>query len=215
MGQGALIFNLMARRYSRQPIADQKAYEKKLEITRKYLTPESEVFEFGCGTGSTALLHAPHVKHIHAVDYAAKMIEIANEKRAEDGIDNVSFAVADIDDMPVDKEHYHVVLGLNILQLMEDLDEPLAKVHAMLKPGGYFISSSVCIEKPPGIWGFVLPLLALTRLGPRVKGFSEQQLLDCVKNAGFSLEEQWNPEASVKVVFLVARKAPLAGEAER
>ena len=53
MAQGALMFNLMARRYARQPIADQASYEKKLEITRRYLSPESEVFEFGCGTGST------------------------------------------------------------------------------------------------------------------------------------------------------------------
>lgn len=210
MGQGALMFNLMARRYSRQPIADQASYERKLEITRKYLTPESEVFEFGCGTGSTALLHAPFVKHIHATDYAEKMIEIANEKRVEQSVDNASFAVADIDDMPIEEERYDVVLGLNILQLMEDLEAPLSRVHAMLKPGGYFISSSVCIEKIPGIWRFLLPVLVFLRLGPRVKGFSEQQLLDCVKQAGFSLEEQWNPESSMTVVFLVARKSPAA-----
>lgn len=208
MGQGAMMFNLMARRYARQPIADQESYEKKLEITRKYLTPESEVFEFGCGTGSTALLHAPYVKHIHATDYAEKMIEIANEKREEQGIENATFAVADIDDMPIEKERYDVVLGLNILQLMEELDRPLARVHAMLKPGGYFISSSVCIEKIPSVWKFVIPVLAFLRIGPRVKGFSEQQLLDSVKQAGFSVEEQWNPEASVPVVFLVARKSP-------
>ena len=208
MGQGATMFNLMARRYARQPIADQKSYEKKLEITRKYLTPESEVFEFGCGTGSTALLHAPYVKHIHATDYAKKMIEIANGKRDEQGVENATFTVADIDDMPIEEERYDVVLGLNILQLMAELEAPLSRVHAMLKPGGYFISSSVCIEKIPGVWKFVIPVLALLRLGPRMKGFSEQQLLDSVKQAGFSLEEQWNPEASVTVVFLVARKLP-------
>jgi len=54
------------------------------------------VFEFGAGTGSTALLHAPYVKHIYSTDYAKKMIAIANRNKAEQGIENVDFAVADI-----------------------------------------------------------------------------------------------------------------------
>ena len=54
-------WNRIAGKYARQPISDEETYEKKLAITRKYLTPESEVFEFGCGTGSTAILHARKV----------------------------------------------------------------------------------------------------------------------------------------------------------
>lgn len=52
----------MANKYARQPIADEAAYQHKLDVTRQHFTPQSKVLEFGCGTGSTALLHAPHVK---------------------------------------------------------------------------------------------------------------------------------------------------------
>lgn len=45
----------MAKRYARQPIADEAAYRRKLEVTRTYFRPDMHVLEFGCGTGSTAL----------------------------------------------------------------------------------------------------------------------------------------------------------------
>lgn len=206
MGKGAFIFDLMAERYARTPIANPAAYEKKLEITRKYLTPHDSVFEFGCGTGSTALLHAPYVRDIYAVDYSTKMIEIADRKRVEGAVENAKFEVADINEMQIQQETYDIVLGLNILQLMEDIDSAITKASAMLKPGGYFISSSVCMTRPPGIWGLVVPLMATLQLIPRLQGFTEQQLLESMKAAGLEIVEQYNPEDKVVSVFLVARK---------
>lgn len=205
MAKGAFIFNLMARRYSRQPIANMQAYEHKLEITRKYLTPQSEVLEVGCGTGSTALLHAPFVKHIHATDYAHKMIEIANEKKAAQNVQNASFAVAVIEEMPPEPGKYDVVLALNILHILEDKPAALAKLHAFLKPGGYFISSTPCIEKIGGVW---LVLLGLFRLlgFPRMETMNVDKLKRLVSEAGFRIEEEWIPEGAMQSLFLVASR---------
>jgi hypothetical protein len=49
MAKGQFLFNAVAEGYARQPIADPVSYERKLEITRKYLQPQHRVFEFGCG----------------------------------------------------------------------------------------------------------------------------------------------------------------------
>ena len=76
----AKFWDRVAERYSRQPIADEAAYQKKLEVTRQYFKPDMEVLELGCGTGSTAIKHAPFVRHIRAVDISSKMIEIAEER---------------------------------------------------------------------------------------------------------------------------------------
>ncbi|MEQ9317121.1 MAG: class I SAM-dependent methyltransferase, partial [Henriciella sp.] len=93
----ARFWDKLAEKYSKQPISDQETYEKKLDITRKYLTSESEVFEFGCGTGSTAILHAPHVRHILATDVAPNMIEIGRQRAAEAGAVNIAFECTDIE----------------------------------------------------------------------------------------------------------------------
>lgn len=209
MARGAFLFNLMAESYARSPIADMEAYEKKLSLTRNYLRPEHTVFEFGCGTGSTALLHAPYVKHIYSTDYAKKMIEIANRKKAEQGIDNVEFAVADINVQDLGKSSYDVVLALNILHLMEDVEAAIQKSWEVLKPGGYFISSSVCMSKAPGIWGLLIPLMGLTGLFPKPKGFSKKELLQFHVSAGFEILEQYDPNSDMPSVFLVVQK-PIA-----
>ena len=88
----AKIWNRFADGYSKSPIKDEKAYQVKLAMTRKYLKPSSEVLEFGCGTGGTALLHAPFVKHYRAIDVSFRMIEIAQEKsRTLESNQNVQF----------------------------------------------------------------------------------------------------------------------------
>ncbi len=204
MGQ-ATFWNLIAKRYSKASIADQESYEKKLAITREYLTPESEVLEFGCGTGSTALLHAPHVKHILATDVATKMISIAEEKRVQGGVDNVSFEVNDLDGLVAGGGQYDVVLGLNILHLLDDLDAALAQVAALTREGGVFISSTACLQGKYKTVRTIGAFFRLLGLFPSLNAFSENQLLEAHRRAGFSIEVQWAPEDG-DVVFVVARK---------
>ncbi len=72
----------IADKYSKKPVPDEAVYQKKLRITRDYLRPDSEVLEFGCGTGSTAIAHAPFVSRILANDISSRMIEIAERKAA-------------------------------------------------------------------------------------------------------------------------------------
>ncbi len=51
-------WNLIAKFYSKQAIADEAAHQKKLKVTQEYFKPDMELMEFGCGTGSTAIIHA-------------------------------------------------------------------------------------------------------------------------------------------------------------
>ena len=69
MDQSTRFWDKIAERYSKQPVADESAYQKKLKVTREHFRPDMEVLEFGCGTGSTAIAHAPYVKHIQAIDH--------------------------------------------------------------------------------------------------------------------------------------------------
>jgi len=80
LDQSAKFWNRIADRYSRQRVADEESYLKKLKKTQEYFRPHMEVLEIGCGTGSTAIAHAPFVKHIEAIDISSRMIEIARGK---------------------------------------------------------------------------------------------------------------------------------------
>lgn len=110
MNHSAKFYDQIAERYAKQPIADEAAYQKKLQVTQEYFNPDMEVLEFGCGTGSTAIIHASYVKHIRAIDISSKMIEIAQGKAEANNINNVTFEQLTIEELTVADETIDVVL---------------------------------------------------------------------------------------------------------
>lgn len=196
----------IADKYSKTPIADEAAYQKKLEISRQFFTPDMKLFEFGCGTGGTALMHAPYVSHIEAVDVSSNMIAIANKKREEAGIDNVTFSVADINDYQEQAGSYDAVLGLSILHLLDNRMDILKKVNQLLKPGGVFISSTACLQDAMWYLKLVLPLGRMVGLiPPHVAFFTTEELRKNLVDSGFSIENEWAGSKG-PVRFFVARK---------
>ncbi len=196
-----------AERYAKSPVSDEDSYQKKLQITREYLRPDMEVLEFGCGTGSTAITHAPHVKHIQAIDVSSKMLEIAQGKADANNVENITFTRSNIDEFSVPDSAFDAVLGLSILHLVENKEDVISKVHKMLKPGGVFVTSTVCLGdtkirffKFIGLIGKFLGLL------PLLKVFTAKELQHSLTHAGFAIDRHWQAGKS-KVVFIVAKKA--------
>jgi ubiquinone/menaquinone biosynthesis C-methylase UbiE len=196
----------MAEHYSKQPIADEAAYQKKLQVTREYFRPDMEVLEFGCGTGSTAITHAPHVKYIQAIDISSKMIEIAQGKADAENIENVTFERSTIEDFSVPDQTFDAVLGLSILHLLDNKEKVIARVHKMLKPGGIFVTSTACIGDTMKFLKFVVPIGRLF-LGyiPLVRVFTARELVASLTGAGFEIAYHWHPGKN-KAVFIVAKK---------
>lgn len=195
-----------APRYAKSKIRNEEAYQKKLAITQQYFRPDWSVLEFGCGTGSTALVHAPHVKRIVAVDISDKMLDIAEQKAGDAGVENISFQRGTLGDLQFEAESFDAILGLNVLHLLEDVDATISRVHGLLKPGGVFVSSTALIDEIRFLWRLLIPVAQLVGLAPYVNRFGRQELLSKLINAGFSIDQEWQPEKGA--VFIVAQKAP-------
>jgi len=196
----------LAERYSRQPIADEAAYQHKLRVTQGYLEPEMQLFEFGCGTGSTALVHAPYVAHIRAIDYSENMLAIARGKARDAGIENVGFEQADIVSLEVPDASYDMVLGLSILHLLRDKQAVIDKVTRMLKPGGLFVSSTACLGDTMAMFKYLAPLGKALRLLPQLDVMTTTELRRSIEQGGFDIEQLWQPKRGA-AVFIVARKS--------
>ena len=205
MAQSAAFWDRIAVRYANQPIADEAAYEKKLEITRQYLRPDMEVLEIACGTGSTAILHAPFVKHIQAVDVSAKMLGIAQSKADAAGIANINFVHSSVDEFTAARESFDAIMGFSILHLLEDRKAVINKVYDLLKPGGVFVSSTMCLDGNMRWLKLIAPIGRMLRLIPLVRFFSADVLCAELTDAGFTIDYQWRPNQS-KALFIVAKK---------
>lgn len=206
MNQDSRFWDRIADRYSRKPIADEETYKKKLQITRDYFHSDMEILEFGCGTGSTAIAHAPFVKHIHAIDISSKMIEIAQGKADAGNVKNVTFERSTIEVFRAPNQSLDAILGFSILHLLENKEDVLAKVYKMLKPDGVFVTSTACLGDTMKFFKIVGPIGMFFGLIPLVRIFTVKELQDSLTNAGFEIDHHWQPGKG-KSVFVVAKKA--------
>jgi len=191
--------------YAKRPVADEASYQKKLKVTQDHLRSEMEVLEFGCGTGTTSIIHAPYVRHIRAIDISKNMIAIAQAKAEADNIKNVTFEQSNIDDLTAEDGTYDVVMGHSILHLLEDIEAVIAKVYRLLKPGGIFVTSTTCLG------GMMPPLKVVLSVGrylgllPLVRFFTVEELVGRLNDVGFRIDYQWQPNKS-EALFIIATK---------
>lgn len=197
-------WNRMADGYARRPVADEDSYRKKLAMTQERLRPDMDVLEIACGTGSTAIEHAPHVRHYEGVDVSGRMLEIAGEKAQAAGAANVSFERAAVDELDRPAGHYGAVLAMSILHLVDDRDAVIEQVYRWLAPDGVFASSTICLADGMG-WARVLAPLGWVGLLPRLRFFTADALEASLVRAGFEIECRWQPGPR-KAVFFIARK---------
>ena len=205
MDRETAFWNKLADKYSQRQISDEAAYQKKLDATREYFKPDMEVLEIGCGTGSTAIAHAPFVKHIRATDLSPRMIEIAKDKAKDAGIDNVTFEALSVDALDVPAAGFDAIMAHNLLHLLDDRQRAIADIHTMLKPGGVFVSSTACIGDMMFLFRLIIPVGRSLRLFPLVKVFTATELKESLANAGFEIEHEWQPKKNA-AMFIICRK---------
>ncbi len=196
----------IARRYAAQPVKDQASYEKTLDRTRTRLVPGDQVLELGCGTGTTALILAAHVAHVTASDISSEMLAIGREKAAAQGVGNVEFVQSDAAGHAARDERHDAILAFNLLHLVADAEADIRAVHGMLKPGGFFISKTVCLGGKAWLWGPMIWVMRLFGKAPRVRMFRVRALEEMISAGGFEIVETGTFPASPPCRFVVARK---------
>ena len=201
----ARFWNRIAKRYAKKAVPDQEVYETKLEKTESFLKPTDRVLEIGCGTGTTALHHAPKVAHLLATDISERMIEIARAKALDAKAHNIDFEVTSVDNLGAAPNSFNVILAHSILHLLPNVESELPRFHEMLVPGGFLISSTPCIRDSFPLFRYIGPPGRALGVLPRVAVFREADLDRWLIAAGFVIEEWWQPKPK-SGVFSVARK---------
>jgi len=207
----AIFWDKVAENYAKSPISDMDAYQTTLERTRSYLSPEDNILEVGCGTGSTALLLAKDVRQITASDVSGNMIKVGSDSAERDDVSNVRFVQAELFDNAIDNGPYDAVLAFNLLHLVEDTAAAVARINGLLKPGGLFISKTVC---QPGagaplkfrLMMMVLPIMQMLGKAPYVKITEIGAFEEFISSGGFKIIETGNYPASPPSRYIVARK---------
>jgi arsenite methyltransferase len=197
----------IAEEYAAKPVDNVPAFERKIDITRAHLRPEHVIADVGCGTGSLALILAPHAAQVHGLDISGEMVRIARGKADARGVHNAQFHQGAFgEDLPLEDGSLDGLCAYSILHLVEDQPAALRRIHRLLKPGGWFISSTVCMGDS---W---VPLAAVVRImrmfgkAPYVASLERATLAEQAAAAGFADVAFPDVGAKATTAFMTARK---------
>jgi len=197
----------ISHKYAKRPIKNTVAYNNTLEHTKKHLGASDVVLECGCGTGTMALELAGGVQEITGIDTSSKMIEIARGRAREAGVANAKCAHTNRFNQSLRQGSYDAVLSFNVLHLLEDPQKVFRRIHELLRPGGLFISGTVCLREKGRVLSLVATILGTVRLVPYVRSFTISELEEGIAREGFELVETEVFFPSPPRRFIVARKA--------
>lgn len=197
----------IAEEYAAKPVENPAAFQRKIDITRSHLRPEHVIADVGCGTGSLALLLAPHAATVHGVDISGEMVRIARDKAAAQGVDNARFHQGAFgEDLPLDDGGLDGLCAYSILHLVEDQPAALRRIYRLLKPGGWFISSTVCMGDSWVPMAAVVRVMRMFGKAPYVANLDRETLRAEAEAAGFADIAFHDVGAKQTTAFMTARK---------
>jgi len=204
MNTSAEFWDKVSVKYAKKAVPSEDIYQEKLKRTQKLFKKDSIIMEFGCGTGTTSLLHSPYVKEVIAYDYSSGMIDIANKKKNEQQITNVTFEVKTVEDIPFHNETYDVIMAHSILHLTQNNEQILNNVFNSLRPSGFFVSSSGCIKEMNFLIKKIIPFMTSIGKAPEITEFTADELIELHKKVGFKIYDVWKYKKGE--LFLIAQK---------
>lgn len=100
--------------------------------------PDWQVLDVATGAGHTALTFAPHVAHVTVTDLTPQMLEKAAALAQERGVENVSFELADAEDLGGENGRFHCVTCRIAPHHFPDIPKFISEAHRVLRDGGIF-----------------------------------------------------------------------------
>lgn len=207
MSTDARFWDNLAERYAAKPVSNLAAYQRKLEVTKARLSSTDVILDIGCGTGSLALELAPRVAHVHALDFSGEMVRIGKGKAEAQHVTNVTFHQSTLEaSQAFQPGQFDGICAYNILHLVEDRAATLRRVFELLKPGGFFISSTAVLGESFVPYKPVLTFMRWVGKAPPVGVFGADTLLREFHEAGFVDISTPDVGADKTTAFAVATK---------
>lgn len=209
MIKSAWFWDLIAKRYDRQ-VREDEGYVRAVKRFAKYLSHDDTVLDYACGTGVIAFKIANAVKHVHAIDGSAGMIQLAKERAGEREVANVHFAQQTLFDDGLEIETYDVILAFNILHLLEDPRKALERICELLKAGGLLISSTPCLGETGIALRTLLPLVSKIGLLAYLRKFRTAELRELLRDTGFDTLQSQVLKRTIPIFYVVGQKQVVA-----
>lgn len=168
----------------RKPFSDDHCLEYLANVTAFMSLlppPPARLVEFGCGTGWLGQLFAQRGYEVVGIDISPDAIALAEQLKAERGLTNVQYQIADYEDVRIDPAA-DAVLFHDALHHAESEDAALTAAYHALRPGGMVL----CLEPGEGHSQSESSKRAVAEFGVHEKDMPPRTILRYARRAGFS-----------------------------
>ena len=153
-----------------------KAYREMCELTAKLTPRGAKVLECAGGTGELSFAASAKAANVLCTDNSEKMLEVAREKAAKKGIENIGFERRNLFDLDDVDETYDIVIAGNVLHLLDNPEKAVRELYRVTKRGGRIL----------------LPTF-MTRKGSKLS----DMLLTAYKALGYRASTEYTPRSYV------------------
>lgn len=138
-----VVFPSICDFFMRQPFLGQYRRELLASVS-------GEILEVGFGTGLNLPFYPPHVHRITTVDASAGMQRKAEKRIKRSGVE-VNQQILNTEHLPFGDAAFDCVVSSWTLCSIEHVDQALAEVYRVLKPGGRFLFLEHGLAPEPGV----------------------------------------------------------------
>jgi len=176
-------------------------------VERAGIRAGDDVVDVACGTGNAALLAAARGARVVGVDGAARLLDVARERAAAQGVE-VDWREGDLEALPVGDAAADVVLSVFGVIFAGDPAAGLREVARILRPGGRaFVTAWVPagpIDAMLAAVGRIMARVAPGPPGPRFAWFDPEALTPVARDAGLA------PVATQRAELAIRAESPEA-----
>ncbi len=189
-------------------------FDEVISKTQRYLCTKDNVLDFGCATGLKTIKLAKAAGYVHGLDISTAMITkaILNKNRAN--IMNCFFFKGTIFNNDLIVKSFDKIVCYHVIHLIEDVEGVLEKIHDLLKPGGLFILTTVCLKdkitlmKRLEITAFLI-IKKLGFLPIHLNKFTVTDVEKTLEKGNFEILESSKFYQGVTTSFIIAKKITL------
>jgi 2-polyprenyl-3-methyl-5-hydroxy-6-metoxy-1,4-benzoquinol methylase len=139
------------------------------------LEPDMVVGDLGCGTGLLSLALARHVKHVHAIDGSAAMLDTARQRLISQP--NVTISAGSLESLPLADAALDTAVLMLVLHHVAEPTRVLKEARRVVRAGGRLLIGDLVAHEHEEY---------RTQMGHVWLGFEERSLRGWLTKAGFS-----------------------------
>lgn len=206
MDRSEKFWDRTAKTYSNRLDENDEIARSMLAKIREYLKPKDTVLDFGCATGLYAFEIAPFVVSVWGIDTSAQMIAAGIRNAGERNITNIQFLQASIHDARLAQGSFDVILAINVLHLVNEAQGSIGAIRRLLKPGGFFISNTPCMDAGTNLIVKLIKLTSFLGITPSLNVYKPADVISMISGANFEIIESQISKDVSEELFAVARK---------